>query len=94
MKLVKSFIVIACLVFTSLTVNAEEIDINHATAEMMAKHLKGIGLSKAKAIVLYRKKHGMFKNVDELVNVKGIVDKTLAENRKNIALGIKRPAKK
>ncbi|NOY67797.1 MAG: helix-hairpin-helix domain-containing protein [Gammaproteobacteria bacterium] len=94
MKLVKSLIVIACLAFTSLNIYAKEVDINSATAEMMAKHLKGVGINKAKAIVMYRKKNGLFTKADDLKNVKGIGDKTLAENRENIILGKPKQDKK
>ena len=53
--------------------------------------LKGIGLSKAKAIVEYRKKHGPFKNADELSLVKGIGERTVEMNRADIR--VKPPAK-
>ena len=46
------------------------LDINTATqAELEA--VKGIGPSKAKAIMAYREKTGGFKTVDELAKVKG-----------------------
>jgi competence protein ComEA len=51
------------------------IDINRATAAELER-LPGIGPSKAKAIVEYREKHGPFRSVRELTNVKGIGDKT------------------
>lgn len=94
MKLIKALVVIACLSFSSLSIQAEEVDINHATAEMLAKSLKGIGIKKAEAIVLYRKKHGMFEKLEDLVNVKGIGEKTLSMNKNNIILGKKKSEKK
>ncbi|MDD3529534.1 MAG: ComEA family DNA-binding protein [Gallionellaceae bacterium] len=46
------------------------VNLNTATqAELEA--VKGIGPSKAKAIIAYREKNGGFKSVDELANVKG-----------------------
>ena len=48
--------------------------------------LDGIGRKKAQAIVQYRKHHGDFKKVDELMQVKGIGEKTLAKNRSRIRL--------
>lgn len=51
------------------------IDINRATAADLER-LPGIGPSKAKAIVEYQEKHGSFRSVRELTNVKGIGDKT------------------
>jgi comEA protein len=49
--------------------------------------LKGIGPAKAKAITQYRQEHGPFKTVDDLKNVSGIGDKTLAALRPFITVG-------
>jgi competence protein ComEA len=47
--------------------------INLNTADKAAlESLSGIGPAKASAIIKYRDKHGSFKNVGELLNVKGI----------------------
>jgi competence protein ComEA len=52
------------------------VDINTASqAELEA--IKGIGPAKAKAIIEYRNKHGLFKSVEDLTNVKGIGSGTL-----------------
>lgn len=53
------------------------ININRADAAMISHYLKGIGPTKAQAIVDYRNQHGAFKTVDELTEVKGIGAKTL-----------------
>lgn len=63
------------------------VDINTAGADEMAKSLKGVGLSKAQAIVDYRTQHGPFKTVDELAQVKGIGVKLVDANRNVIQLG-------
>ena len=62
------------------------ININQATAQEITAKLDGIGRKKAQAIVQYRKQHGDFKKVDELIQVKGIGEKTLAKNRSRIRL--------
>lgn len=67
--------------FTSLPALAA-VDLNSAgQAELEA--VKGIGPSKAKAIIAYREKNGGFKSVDELAKVKGFgkasVDKLKGE---------------
>jgi len=63
------------------------ININAASSALMAATLIGIGPTKATAIVRYREKHGAFKVVDDLVNVKGIGEKTLDKIRDSIVAG-------
>ncbi len=76
----------AALVLLSLTTLsfAGQVDINTANAETISAELNGIGLSKAKAIVEYREKHGPFRTADDLTLVKGIGEKTLERNRSDI----------
>jgi len=63
---------------------AGQVNINTADAETISTELKGIGLSKAKAIVAYRTKHGPFRSVDDLSLVKGIGEKTVDKLRSDI----------
>ena len=65
---------------------AQPVNVNTANAEEIAESLKGVGLSKAEAIVSYRSEHGDFKHADELVNVKGIGIRTVDINREYIKL--------
>ena len=65
---------------------AQPVNVNTANAEEIAESLKGVGLSKAEAIVSYRGEHGEFKHIDELVNVKGIGIRTVDINREYIQL--------
>ena len=65
---------------------AEKININTANAEQIATTMTGIGDSKAKAIVEYRKSHGKFKSVHDLENVDGIGMKTVEKNKDKITL--------
>jgi competence protein ComEA len=51
------------------------VNINSADAATIARELKGVGLSKAEAIVEYRQKHGPFRSADELAQVRGIGQK-------------------
>ena len=53
-------------------------------AETIAAELKGVGLSKARAIVEYREKHGPFKSPGDLSLVKGIGERTVDRNRSDI----------
>ncbi|MFD1953397.1 ComEA family DNA-binding protein [Paenibacillus thailandensis] len=54
-----------------------KLDVNTATAEQLDA-LKGIGPSKAAAIVADREANGPFRSVDDLLRVKGIGEKLLA----------------
>jgi len=63
---------------------AGQVNINTADAETIAAELNGVGLSKAKAIVEYRTKHGPFRSVDDLSLVKGIGERTVDKNRSDI----------
>jgi competence protein ComEA len=72
---------------------AGPVDINRADAATLAKELDGVGSSRAQAIVQYREKNGPFKKADDLLNVKGIGDKVLEQNRANIRLSSDAPKK-
>jgi len=70
-----------CLPFWAF---AGPVDINTADAQTISEELEGVGLTKAQAIVDYRKKHGPFKSPEDLSLVKGIGDRTVELNRGNI----------
>jgi competence protein ComEA len=74
---------IACLPLMAL---AGPVNINSADAETISAELKGIGPSKAKAIVEYREKYGPFKSLEDLTLVSGIGARTLDLNRGDIRL--------
>ena len=65
---------------------AGPVDINTADASTLAKELKGIGPSRAQAIVAYRTQNGPFKSADDLVLVKSIPQKVIEANRENIRI--------
>lgn len=67
------FVALACFNLAFAAVN-----INTASQEEL-NTVKGIGPSKAKAIIDYRSKNGPFKSVDDLKGVKGFGEKTLAK---------------
>ena len=58
----KKFTTVAAIALLSLSALAfgGQVDINTADAETISAELSGIGLTKAKAIVEYRQKHGPF----------------------------------
>jgi competence protein ComEA len=61
------------------------VNVNTATAEELVR-LPGIGESKARAILDYRKERGAFKSVDQLREVKGIGDAALERIRSQVAV--------
>lgn len=65
---------------------AGPVNVNTADAETISAELKGVGLSKAKAIVEYREKHGPFQSVEDLALVSGIGERTLERIRADIRL--------
>ena len=64
----------------------DQVNINEADAETLAKMLVGIGVVKARDIVAYRETYGDFTSVDELLEVKGIGPATLERNRHRITV--------
>lgn len=65
---------------------ANQININQASAEELAKHLNGIGLNKAKKIVEYREKFGPFVSIEQLKEVSGIGQSILDRNSGKLTL--------
>jgi len=76
-------LLVACL---PLWAFAGPVDINTADAATISAELKGVGPSKAQAIVEYREKHGPFKSAADLSLVKGIGERTVELNRDNIVV--------
>lgn len=70
------------------------VNLNTATVDEL-DGVKGIGPSKAKAIVDYRSKNGQFKSVDDLKGVKGFGEKSVAKLRGELTVGdaVATPAK-
>lgn len=76
-------LVVLCLAGIGLACAA--VNINTATVEQLDA-VKGIGASKAKAIVDYRNKNGPFKSVDDLKNVKGFGEKSVNKLRPELSV--------
>jgi competence protein ComEA len=61
------------------------VNLNSANSAQL-QTLDGIGPAKAQEILKYRKMHGGFKTVDELVNVKGIGPKTMIKLKPQVSV--------
>jgi competence protein ComEA len=93
MKIFRRVITIAALLAAGTSVSwCAPVNINAADAPTLAQQLKGIGPHKAQAIVEYRQKHGAFRTVDELAQVKGISQKLIDRNRADLRIGQAGPA--
>jgi competence protein ComEA len=64
----------------------EKVNINEADAETIASALHRVGLKRAQAIVAWRKANGNFSSLEQLLEIKGIGQVTLENNRDRILL--------
>lgn len=64
----------------------QAVSINSANAAAIADAMRGVGIKKAQAIVEWRNKNGKFTSIEQLLEVKGIGEKTLAANKGRIKL--------
>jgi competence protein ComEA len=71
---------------------APVVNLNTATATQIAT-LPGIGEKAAQRIIEYREKNGGFKKIEELMNVKGIGEKSFLKLKPRITVGDKPTAK-
>ena len=82
----KSLVLFLFALAFPLAAPADPVNINTADAATISAELQGVGMSKAQAIVEYRKTHGPFKSFEDLTLVKGIGARTVEINRANILL--------
>ena len=68
------------------------VNINTATQSEL-EAVKGLGPSKAKAIITYREAHGSFKTLDELDNVKGFGKASVEKLKGELLVGSEKPKK-
>ncbi len=76
--------ILSLLLLGAVVAVAGPVNVNTADAETISAELQGVGITKAIAIVEYRRANGPFKTADDLVLVKGIGERTIEINRKNI----------
>jgi competence protein ComEA len=68
-----------------LGVEVEQVNINHADANTIARVLDGVGMSRAEAIVNFREEYGDFADVEDLLLVRGLGEVTLRNNQDRIS---------
>jgi competence protein ComEA len=84
MNPLKSLALVALLLCPAVPALADVVDLNTADAVTLSRELKGVGASRAKAIVEHRTRNGPFRTVDELVLVKGIGPRVVEQNRASL----------
>jgi competence protein ComEA len=80
--LIASLLLAPALAFANPTIN-----INTADSEALVDGLTGVGPEKAMAIIRYRQSNGPFKQVSDLVQVKGIGESTVERTRAYMTVG-------
>ena len=66
-------------------IKQQVINLNNSTFEQLVT-LKGVGQTKAQAIIVYRKQVGAFKSIDELTKVSGIGEKIVSQNKTRLSI--------
>ena len=64
---------------------ADKLDLNQATVDELDA-LPGVGPAIARRIVAFREKNGAFKRIEDLMNVRGIGEKTFLRLRDRITV--------
>jgi len=85
---------ILLLALFSINVFAKPVNVNTADAKILSESLKGVGQKKAEEIVHYRTNNGPFETLNDLTNVKGIGEKTIEKNEKDILFSKGKSSKK
>jgi len=82
----KKLLLYLILYFAFSGIAYSDVDLNTATRAEL-ESVKGIGPSRAEAIIEYRKQHGSFKKVDDLGRIKGFGDKSVDKLRGEVTVG-------
>ena len=72
----------------SVAASTDVINLNSATAAQIAS-LPGIGLKTAELVVQYRQKNGPFKKIEEIMNVRGVGEKSFLRIKDRLTVAAK-----
>ena len=87
MEIIKKTLLAACLLIPTLLF-AETVNINTADKETLMTSIKGVGETRAEAIITYREQNGAFNSVEELAEVRGIGASIVEKNMDKITFYI------
>ena len=85
MDIFKKILLTICLLIPTLLF-AETVNINTADKEVLMTSIKGVGETRADAIIAYREQNGAFKSVDELAEVRGVGPSIVEKNMDNLSV--------
>jgi competence protein ComEA len=87
MKYLSAVLIVLSLLLSvpAFAESAGPVNVNTADVETLSS-LKGIGQSRAEAIVAYREANGPFRSLHELTQVRGVGERTIEENMDRITL--------
>lgn len=94
MKRLLRSLILALALSPMAVIASGPVDINTADAASL-EQVKGIGPAKASAIVQFREQNGPFTSVDDLVQVPGLGEKTVAQIREQVSVStaVSKPAR-
>ena len=81
----KMLMKVFCLMLLGIGTAWSAVNINTATQSEL-ESVKGLGPTKAKAIIAYREKNGQYKSVDELDQVRGFGKSTIDKLRSELTV--------
>jgi len=85
MEIFKKTLLAVCLLIPTLLF-AETVNINTADKEALMTSIKGVGETRAEAIIAYREQNGSFKSVEELADVRGVGPSIVEKNMDNLSV--------
>ena len=86
MEILKKYFFILLLLFPVLLyAGSNSVNINTANKETLMT-IKGVGESRAEAIIQYREKYGPFTSVDQLADIRGIGQSLVDSNRDTLTV--------
>lgn len=86
MKLLKKTGLALIAASFSMTVMANEVNLNEASKDELLKGITGLTAAQADAIIQYREKEGVFMKVPELLHI-GIGADIIGPNYNNLSVG-------